>query len=417
MTSSNQQSVVVIGAGIIGVCAALELQKRGYAVTLVESKYPAAEASSGNCGLLAVGSVVPFSKPGTFKKVPGWLLNTKGPLSIRLGYLPKLMPWIIRFLMAAKPSRIQEIGEALATLTAQAGDAYQPWLEEAGISDIVKPYETLVVYETEAEYQDDLPNLEMERALGYDHEHLTGRQLQELEPSIAADFACAVKKKGWYYFSDPERLVRSLYDLFMRKGGAAITGKVRNLNTDGQRVRAVSVDGGEEVQADHIVIAAGAWSRKLAEELGDAVPVEALAGYSTTVTDAGIDVQHPVTYAAGGFVITPMEGGLRIGGTIEMGGLDSSPNFDRAKVIAEKAKRVFPSLKSIEGEEWMGYRSFMPDTLPVIDRASRFPNVYYAFGHGQIGITTGAITGRLVAQLVAGEETSIAMKPYSVSRF
>lgn len=417
MNSDKQQSAVVIGGGIIGVCSALELQKRGFQVTLVEPKHPGAEASAGNCGLLAVGSVVPFSKPGTLRKVPGWLLDSKGPLSIRPEYLPKLLPWFLRFLSAAKPSRIKQIGEALAALTAKAEAAYIPWLEEAGITDIMKPYETIVVYESDTEYRGDLSNLNMERAHGFDHQLLSREELRELEPGLSSDFACAVKKQGWYYFSDPKRLVGEFYNLFLRKGGRTVTGKVTGLTTSNDKVIAVEVEGQESLSADHFVIAAGVRSRQFAADLGDRIPVEALAGYSTTVQNSGVQLRHPITYAAGGFVITPMESGLRIGGTIEMGGMNDTPNFERAKVIAQKAKRVFPGIKNIQGEEWVGYRSFLPDTLPVIGSASRFPNAHYAFGHGQIGITLGAITGELVAQLAASEEPSIDMKPYSPTRF
>jgi len=223
--------------------------------------------------------------------------------------------------------------------------------------------------------------------------------------------------KGWYYVSDPARLVNELYNYFITQGGSLITGEVTTINRDHHQANSINVQGYGELTADHFVLAAGAWSKKLAAELGDKLPVEALAGYATTVADSGVELRHPITYAAGGFVVTPMEGGLRIGGTIEMAGLDSKPNYQRAKVIAQKTQRIFPSIKSIEGVEWMGYRSFMPDTLPVIDRASTCSNVFYAFGHGQIGLTTGAITGQLVAQMVAQEPTSIDIKPYSAKRF
>jgi D-amino-acid dehydrogenase len=417
MKTNIQPSVAVIGAGIIGVCSALELQKRGFKVTLVEAQYPAAGASAGNCGLLAVGSVVPFSTPGTFKKVPGWLLDPQGPLAIRPTYLPKLLPWFFHFMMAAKPSRVKKISEGLAALTEKAADAYLPWLEAAGISDIVKPYETIKVYDKKSEFHEDLPSLNMERGLGFDYELISSEQLRDLEPNIASDFACAVLLKGWYYVSDPERLVNELYNYFLTKGGNLITGEVTKINRDEHKANSIDVQGYGKLAADHFVLAAGAWSKKLAGQLGDKMPVEALAGYATTVADPGIELRHPITYAAGGFVVTPMEGGLRIGGTIEMGGLDSKPNYKRAKVIAQKTKRIFPSIKSIEGTEWIGYRSFMPDTLPVIDRASACPNVVYAFGHGQIGLTTGAITGQLVAQMVAQEPTSIDIQPYSARRF
>jgi len=158
MKTNIQPSVAVIGAGIIGVCSALELQKRGFKVTLVETRHPIVGASVGNCGLMVVGSVVPFSKPGTFKKVPGWLLDPQGPLAIRPTYLPKLLPWFFKFLMAAKPARIEEISEGLAALTEKAADAYHPWLEAAGISDIVKPYETIKVYDKVAEFYEEQPS-------------------------------------------------------------------------------------------------------------------------------------------------------------------------------------------------------------------------------------------------------------------
>ncbi|MCL7941511.1 FAD-dependent oxidoreductase [Halomonas sp. ATCH28] len=417
MAPETQQRVAVIGAGIIGVCSALELQKRGYRVTLLDARDPAAGASAGNCGLMAVGAVVPFAKPGTFKKVPGWLLDAKGPLSIRPSYLPTLLPWMTRFLMAARPSRVKASSLGLAALTERALGAYEPWLEAAGIRDIIKPQETLVVYETEADFHQDRADLEMRRELGFEHDYVSHDELRTLEPDLADDFACAVRLKGWVYFADPARLVRSLHGLFLEQGGRFVAGRVEGIDHDNGVATSLRVEGQEDMTADHVVVAAGAWSRTLAAGLGDAVPLEALAGYSTTVGDSGVRLRHPITYSAGGFVVTPMEGGLRIGGTIEMGGLDHSPDFRRARTIAQQARRLFPGIASVEGKEWMGYRPFLPDTLPVIDRASRCQNVVYAFGHGQVGITMGAITGQLVAQLVAGEPTDIDLRPYSARRF
>ena len=417
MINTHQQSAAVIGAGIIGVCTAIELQRRGMRASLIEQEAPAAGASSGNCGLLAIGEVVPFSKPGAMKKIPGWLLNPEGPLVIRPQYFMKLIPWFARFLMAAKPRRVAEIGEGLAALTRQATSSYEELLASAGIKDMLLDNETLLVYDHENEFEQDRLTWKMKADLGFEFEKLSPEQLKVKEPALAEDFACAVLLKGWRSFADPKRLVDQLVAHFVAEGGELLQAQVQGFDCQNGQVKALKLAERADFVADHFVIAAGAWSGLLTRQLGDKLPVEALAGYSTTVSQPDISLQHPVIYTNGGFVVTPMEHGLRIAGTSEMGGLHNSPNFSRAKIIAKKALRLFPGLKKNQGDEWMGFRSFMPDSLPVIDKASVYNNVAYAFGHGQIGLTTGAITGKLVAQLITNETASLDMQPYSVKRF
>lgn len=417
MINTHQQSAAVIGAGIIGVCTAIELQRRGIQVSLIEQETPAAGASSGNCGLLAIGEVVPFSKPGAMKKIPGWLLNPEGPLVIRPHYFMKLIPWFARFLMAAKPGRVAEIGEGLAALTRQAASSYEELLAITGIKDMLRENEALLVYDHENEFEQDRLTWKMKADLGFEFERLSPEQLKIIEPALADDFACAVLLKGWRSFADPKRLVDQLVEYFVAEGGKLLQAEVQGFDCRDGEVKALRLAGNENYTADHFVVAAGAWSGRLTRLLGDKLPVEALAGYATTVSQPDISLQHPVIYTNGGFVVTPMEHGLRIAGTSEMGGVHRSPNFSRAKIIAKKALRLFPGLKNNQGEEQMGFRSFMPDSLPVIDKASVYSNVIYAFGHGQIGLTTGAITGKLVAQLMTHETTSVDMQPYSVKRF
>ncbi|TPE49469.1 FAD-binding oxidoreductase [Maribrevibacterium harenarium] len=414
---AGSPSVVVVGGGIIGVTSAINLVKRGFQVTLIEKAEIAAGASTGNCGLMAVGEIVPISKPGVLAQVPGWLMDPSGPVRIRPWHAMTMSTWFFKFLKAGSKENVQRIAQGLTQLSNAAAASYQPLLKEAGIEDLLQPYEVMYLFDDQSEISHGQYDWDLRSSCNFEYEFLTGDQTREAEPEISKDIACSMLMKGWDYFSDPARLTKSLANLFVSLGGNILIGEVRQFEFKDHSMDAVVLATGERIMADHFVIAAGAWAAQLSQQLGDNLPVEAMAGYNTTIADAGVKVNHPLLHHNGGFVITPMEMGLRVGGTLELGGLDSEPDFNRARTIVSKAKKILPNLSGHNKTEWVGYRPMMPDTLPVIDYSHRVRNVVYACGHGQLGITYGAITGELVADLVQGANSKLDLSYYRSDRF
>lgn len=418
MQNDSVLKAIVIGGGIIGVTSAINLLKRGYQVTLVEKEAIAAGASTGNCGLMAVSEIVPVSKPGVMTQVPGWLMDPEGPISIRPLHAISMIPWFMKFIKAGSKENVQKVAHGLTQLSNQAAAAYAPLLAEAGLTDILKPYEVIYLFDEKSELDHDPFSWQLREQYGFQCDFLDSDALRQTEPEISQHIECGMLMKGWDYFSDPARLTKRLAAYFVELGGKITLDQVKTINTDSSRITSIQLSGGNTLKADEYVIATGAWTSKVASQLGDYLPIEAMAGYNTTIGKPGVSIKHPLLHHTGGFVLTPMEMGLRVGGTLELGGLNSKPNFKRAQAIVKKAQKILPNLQISEEKEWVGYRPMTPDTIPVIGRSGTHSNVVYACGHGQMGITYGAITGELVADIIEkGNSDKLDLSPYRATRF
>jgi D-amino-acid dehydrogenase len=410
-------AVTVVGGGIVGVCSAIALQDAGYTVEIIEKMKPGSGATFGNCGLLAAGEIVPISRPGTLMKLPGWLIDRTGPLRVRPSALVRELGWLIRFLWAGRLRRVKEIARGLARLTERAQSDFQDLLARAGLGANLVQAENVVAYHSRADYENDRFAWDLRRTLGFDHEFLTRHDLSRVEPAVGGPVTCGVLARRWVHFSDPHLLAARLAGFFVAKGGTIRSRAVTGITVAGDRATALTLGVGETIPVETVVIAAGAWSRRLVRDLGLRTPLAALNGYHFHVREPGIRLRHAVLYANGGFVATPMETGLRLAGTIEVSGLDAWPDYRRADILASKAVAILPNADLTHGERWMGPRPFMPDTLPVLGKAPHQRNVVLAYGHGQLGMTLGATTGRIVADLVAGRPPIVDLTPYRPNRF
>ncbi|MGH7089073.1 MAG: NAD(P)/FAD-dependent oxidoreductase, partial [Stellaceae bacterium] len=399
--------VTVIGGGIVGICSAVALQDSGHSVEIVERTAPGSGATFGNCGLLAAGEVVPISKPGMLKNVPKWLLDPEGPLFVRPDAFIRELPWLLRFLCSGRPGRVREIAHALAALTMRAQDDFEDLLDRAGLSSNLVHFENLVVYDSEADYEKERFAWDLRRSLGFDHEFLHRDDLVGIEPELGGPLGCGVIANRWLHFSDPHLMAVRLAEFFKTRGGIVHKADVTAIRTSGERATALMLESGEAMPVKTVVVAAGAWSKRLVTSLGLRTPLAALRGYHFHVSEPGIHLDHAVLYANGGFVMTPMETGLRLAGTIEVSNLGARPNYRRADLLARRAAAILPRADLGRGERWMGPRPSMPDTLPVIGRAPYHRNVVLAYGHGQLGITLGATTGRIVSDVVLGRTPAI----------
>ncbi|MEB2484922.1 FAD-binding oxidoreductase [Burkholderia multivorans] len=415
--AARSETAVVIGGGIVGVCCALYLQRDGHAVTLIDPAAPGDSTAKWSCGQMAVSEIIPLSKPGILKKVPGWLLDQSGPLALRPGALPGILPWFFRFVASARHAKIVSIAQAMATLTHDVYTDYAPLLDACGDSALLGQHPVLEVFDDPAGIAHEQPHLELRQSLGFQSQRLTATEIGDLEPALAGRFRHGLLFPEWRAVNDTEGFIAALTASFEAQGGRRVRANAARIDEADGRATGVMLTSGEHIAAAHVVVAAGTGSRQFFGALGVRVPLEGIAGYQALLADPGVAFRHSVIYADGGFCFSPMTRGLQIGGTIEFAGRNAQPNFRRADIILEKAKRILPELRTARVEYGVGYRPFLPDTKPIIDRSKRLPNVYMAFGHGQLGLTLGATTGRLIADLAAGRPTRQNLAPFSAYRF
>ena len=410
------KKITIIGAGIVGVATAAYLRRDGHDVTIVDMRPPGEYCSFGNAGILSPGSCVPLATPGIHWKVPGYLADPLGPLTIRWGYLPKAAPWLLRFLAASRPGRVEQIADALRPLLKQTFEAYAPLVQHAAVSDLVRQTGYVVAYHKRASYAGDAIAWKLRRDRGVVVEELDVAGLKARVPQLSGRYEMGLYLPEQGFVANPERLTKALAAQFQRDGGVLLQRAVRDIEIGPEGPLALVTDAGA-LAVETLVICAGSHSNEFTAKLGDRVPLEAERGYHVTYSDPRITLPMPVFMPEYKFFITPMEMGLRIAGQTEFAGIEAEPNYARADILAKHMKRVFPELSDADATKWMGRRPSMPDSLPVIGRSTRFANAYYAFGHGHVGLCSAAPTGRIIADLIAGRNPSVDVAPYSAARF
>lgn len=410
------KKITIIGAGIVGVATAAYLRRDGHEVTVVDMRPPGEYCSFGNAGILSPGSCVPLATPGVHWKVPGYLADPMGPLMIRWGYLPKAAPWLLRFLAASRPARVEKIADALRPLLRQTFDAYAPLVEHAGVQDLIRQTGYVVAYEKRASYAGDALAWKLRRDRGVAIEELDEAGVKALVPQLSGRYEAGLYLPEQGYVANPGRLTKAIAAQLERDGGRILQREVKDIEVGADGPRALLTDAGR-IEVDTLVICAGSHSNEFTSKLGDRVPLEAERGYHVTYSDPRFTLPMPVFMPEHKFFVTPMEMGLRIAGQSEFAGIHAEPDYARADILARQMKRLFPAISEADMTKWMGRRPSMPDSLPVIGRSTRFANAWYAFGHGHVGLCSGAPTGRIVADLIAGRAPSIDVTPYSPQRF
>ncbi len=408
--------VAVIGAGIVGVVTALRLHREDWQVTLLDRGSPGEGTSFGNASVIAPDSVVPVSSPGLLRELPRLLSDPLGPLAIRWSYMPRLTPWLLRFVAAGRPERVEEASKALADLLGSSLEAHYELVDWVGARDMIRQRGWLTVAESPKVWDSYQPKLALQRKRGVDFTVLTGAELRQYEPALRPIFTAGVYFPKIAHVVENFRYVRLLAEAATQRGVVYQRCEVKGFDLADGKVTAVVTDAGR-IACDAVVLAGGAWSKPLARQLGAKVPLDTERGYHMTLPNPGVDLRLPIASLDCGFVATPLESGLRLAGTDELGGLKLPPNWKRSEVLLTNAKRWFDGLNSEGGKRWMGFRPSMPDSLPVIGRSPKAANAVLAFGHGHLGLTLGPRTADLVADLLAGRESDISLAPFSATRF
>ncbi|MCY4468172.1 MAG: FAD-binding oxidoreductase [Thiotrichales bacterium] len=412
----RRRRFTVVGAGIVGVCCGYALLRDGHRVTLIDRDEPGRGCSFGNGGIIQIGASVPVATPGVLRQVPRMLLDPNGPLVIRWPCLPRLAPYLLRFIASARPDRVERISIAIAALLDGAIGAFRDLLGAAGALDAITGTGELYVYQSEAAYRGARAAHDMRRRRGVWVEDLTADEVRQLVPALGSSVRRGVFLPDCMTAANPFHLTTRLVDAFRRDGGVVHRETLRDIEIGPARRLTLLTDAGRR-GTDGLVLATGAWSRQWAVKLGTRIPMDSERGYHVMLSDPGVELRVPVISGDHRFGITPMAGGIRVAGTAELASLEAPPNYRRAEMMLPLARSLLPDLRVESRDNWMGHRPSTPDSLPVIGRAPDFPEAFFAFGHGHLGLTLGPITGKLIADLAAGRPSPLDMEPYAAERF
>lgn len=409
------RSVIVVGAGIVGLCCARFLQRDGHQVTVVDPREPGTGASFGNAGIIATCQVPPIAMPGLLSRIPLMLLDPDGPVVLRWRYLPRIMPWLLRLAAAARPRRVEEIAAALAALLAHAVPAYEALLGAPQMADLVRRPGWLKVYASSRAFAETAAERALLSRHGARFEILDADEIRQLEPALAPLFGHGLFFPDCGLVLDPKQLVDALADAFVTEGGRFLRETVTGFAL-ATGDKAVLTEHSQQ-RTEAIVLAAGAWSRPLAARLGARVPLDTERGYHLMFDTPAPSLGRPTQWGEYYFNLVPMAHGLRLTSGVEFAGLALPAAYRRIDRLARLAHIMLPSLASEPRSRWLGFRPSLPDSLPVLGRSARHADVYFAFGHQHLGLTLGAVSGGIVADLVAGRDPGLDLSPYRAERW
>ena len=411
--------VTVIGAGVVGLSCALHLQRDGHKVTLVDPRPPGTATSFGNAGAVVSTATAPLAMPGVVTKVPKLLLDPLGPMVVRWRYLPRIAPWLWALIRASRRQRVEEIADALADLNSRVIAPWQDLARLADCEDLLRPVGWFKVYETDEGFASTQAERDLMTARKRPFEILNADEIRQLEPNLAPIFKHGFLQSESYFVANPGRMTAAFGARFVADGGRLLQGEAEGFDLSSSPKRVKTNQG--DIESDVIVLAAGAWSRGLAAELGASIPLDTERGYHVMLPNPEKGIRRPTVHGERVLCLSPMEQGIRLASQVEFAGLDAPPDYRRIRSLLPEAKRMLPGLDTREDSVWMGRRPSLPDSLPVIGPSPRYEDVYFAFGHGHLGLTEGPVTGRiiadLVADLVAGRDPGFDLSPFRAARF
>ena len=403
----------IIGAGIQGVCTALFLQKKGYQVTLFDRDQPGNSASYGNAGHFSPYASVPLNRPDVVTDVPAMLLSSRGPLALKWNYVPKMIPWFIRFLSNCRKEKMMHTAKNMHQILDQALPAFDELFEEINLEGLVENKGILYVW-TDKNLKSRQLEIKIREELGVKQQLVNPKEIHDLEPNLKPFYHGGVYYDYARHARDPRKILIKLFENFSSKGGKFLKLNINDLNFDEDKpvIRSET----QRFIFDKLVIACGAFSKKLTDQLHEQIPLDTERGYHVHFKDCDRLISRPVVYANRGFGMSPMDQGLRVVGTVEFGGLKNPISKNRIKNLVLNAKDMLDGLPEHK-DEWLGFRPSLPDFLPVIGPSKNYKNVFYSFGHHHLGWTLGAISGKIVSTMIANENTNLNLKPYSSLRF
>ena len=413
--SKSRSSVGVIGAGIQGVCISLCLIKKGFKVTLIDREDPGKESASyGNAGHFSPYASVPINRPDIFIDVPSMLFSSTGPLAIKWSYIPKMIPWFLKFIKNCTKKKMMHTAKYMHQILDLALPAYDELFEEIDISGLVEN-KGIIYFWTDKDLKSRELEINIRKELGVKQQLLKPHEIHDLEPHIKQIYHGGVLYPQARHTRNPRKILLKLFDLFIKRGGRFEKKNVQSISYGEDNKPVIKTDL-DFFKFDKAVIACGAFSKKITDKLDEKIPMETERGYHVHFKNHDHLLSRPVIFLNRGFGITPMEQGLRVVGTVEFGGLDNPLSKKRILNLVNNAKYLFPELKE-HHDEWLGFRPTLPDFLPVIGPSKKNKNLFYSFGHNHLGWTLGAISGKIISKMIAEENTNLDLSPYNSLRF
>ena len=413
--SNLKSSVAVIGAGIQGVCISLFLIKKGFKVTLIDRDEPGKESASyGNAGHFSPYASVPINRPDILVDVPSMLLSSTGPLALKWNYVPKMIPWFLRFIKNCSKKNMMHTAKYMHQILDLALPAYDELFEDINISGLVEN-KGIIYFWTDKDLKSRELEINIRKELGVKQQLLSPHEIHDLEPNIKKIYHGGILYPDARHARNPKKILLKLIDLFIKRGGKLEKKNISSISFTADNKPVIKTDI-NFYTFDKAVIACGAFSKKITDQLNEKIPLDTERGYHVHFKDKDHLLSRPVIFLNRGFAITPMEQGLRVVGTVEFGGLKNPLNKKRILNLVNNAKYLFPELSN-HYDEWLGFRPTLPDFLPVMGPSKKYKNLFYSFGHHHLGWTLGAISGKIVAGMIAGENTNLDLSPYSSLRF
>ena len=405
--------VGIVGAGIQGVCNALFLQKKGFQVTLFDREEPGSAASYGNAGHFSPYASVPLNRPDVIADVPSMLISSRGPLALKWNYVPKMIPWFARFILNCREEKMMHTAKNMHQILDQSLPAFDELFDEIDLEGLVENNGILYVW-TDQNMKSRELEIRIRDELGVKQQLVNKKEIHDLEPNLKPFYHGGVFYDYARHARNPRKILIKLFENFVKKGGKFLKLNIQNIDFDEEKpvLRTES----QRFIYDKLVIACGAFSKRLTDKLHENIPLDTERGYHVHFKDHDHLISRPIVYANRGFGMTPMEQGLRVVGTVEFGGLENSPSKSRIKNLILNANDMLDGLPEHK-DEWLGFRPTLPDFLPVLGPSKNYKNVFYSFGHHHLGWTLGAISGKIISKMISGENTNLDLQPYSSIRF
>ncbi len=412
------KSVGIIGSGIQGVCIGLQLIKKGIPVTIFDRSDPLSlefqSASYGNAGHFSPYAVLQFNRTDILYDVPKMLFSSYGPLALKWNYVTKMIPWFLHYLKNCNKKSMLHTAKYMHQILSLSNDAYEEIFKEIDTTNLIEKKGIIYVW-TKQNLKSRELEIKVRNDLGIKQKLLTQKEVLELEPNLKPVFDAGVLYEGAMHARDPHGILKEIFKLFLNKGGKFIQENITSLKQINENQTIIKSEN-KEYTFEKTVIASGAFSKNLTDQLGENIPLDTERGYHVHFKDMEHLISRPVIFLDKAFGMTPMNQGLRVVGTVELGGLKNPSSKKRIDYLIRSAKELLPQLQNHE-DEWLGFRPTLPDFLPIIGPSLKNKNIIYAFGHHHLGWTLGAITGKIISGIVAEEKTNLDLSPYSSKRF
>ena len=410
------KTIIVIGAGIVGVSTAIWLQRSGFKVTIIDQKGPATGASHGNAGILAASSIIPVPNPSLIKKLPFYLLSKDSPVFFKMSYLPKMFPFLISYLSKSNLREVNKYAERMTPLIFDTVCQHKSLAKGTGAEKFISYQDYCFGYETEENFLNDKKVWKLRQKHGLPFEVVNGNEFSNFDPFYKDLFDVIVKCKNHGKINDPGLYVKTLCDHFLSQGGELIISKVNDISSKNLNDVIVKIES-DSLIANKIIVATGAWSKKILKKFKIKMPLESERGYHVEYVEPNFYPKVPMMLTSKKFVITPMDGRIRVAGLVEFAGLKTLKRKPPLNLLKNKIKDLFPNLECIEKIEWLGHRPALVDSLPMLGYLDKNKQILVAFGHQHLGLTAGAKTGRIVSDLIIGNDIKLKISNYRPNRF